>query len=697
MKAGNEITGQQVVMSQGKSALQSFLARMPRVLLPTVVSLALVSPLQTHAEEETDPVWRWMPPFHVQIPANWRPRLDDGGVGFYHARHPAAKLDDIPAGMTESEFERLPFGMVHVGRERPPGRDGTLEDMIGQFKQLEDDEKVSNFSLTQEDVMLGKRPAILLRVGADRLTPDGQVTHSDINMVLAREPDADGMFQMAGLAGTGPFFEQHSDAIKAMLAGAVEDRKPPLSPLREITYQSDGNSFRHTFGLAAAPDGVIALGDSSNERIRIFAPDGSVLHEWGSRLRSSTAAAPDAFKDGIHIAWGPQGRVYLLDGGYGTPIIRVFERDGTPVTTYPLDTKTYPERGLNSVNLLWVGETGELWLLGRRKDSNDNDVDLMLTLSPEGEFLTEAPLPGYSRAARMPDGGVVLGVDAERADRIIRLDARGQTLADWTYSGTGFAPLPGESRQYFSIEHLGTDSSGRIYVFDDSEDGIWIYSAEGVFQQVVPERGLIKNRLEDMVVSARGDLLVQDEPSLGSNDAPTLRWLENADPASTGVPIVSVDSVGSAPATEDTRTPELVALATEGKLTVRALRAFGQLDPSHDMLAIQLRTAKLDLYAADAAAIESWLVSNANGRLGLPAGSIEPLQLLAAKLREFEPKEATTPLGVCVCVDLDGDGNHSVMKHGAHMAQQVRLQAGALDACMQLIQTLPECNQDSAP
>ena len=690
MMMRSEMQGCRAVVHRTTKRQRWWRVRATDLCMAAMLALPLLGLSQADAAQaaEGERVWRWMPPFHVQVPANWRPRMDDGGVGYYSARHPEAKTEDIPEGMSEEDFSRLPFGMVHVGRERPPKRGGTLDDILGQFKKMGEDEKVSNFSLTQEDAMLGSRPAVLLRVGGDQQVREGLSVRLDSTMMIAREPDADGMFQAAMLAGTSTFFDAHTAAIKAMLAEAVEDRQPPLRPLREITYLVDGDKLKYTFGPAVAPDGAVALGDWKHARVLVFAADGSVMHEWGSKHAYNEPSPPDAFKQGKGLAFGPEGRVYLVDGGYGDPVIRIFERDGRPVAAHALDRKTLPERGLKEIRSLWVGPAGELWLTGQRAS---DDALVLMTLSAAGEILTEIALPQHHAAARMPDGGVVLGVDGDRADRIVRLDAQGQQIAEWTYTGTGFDPLPGESRQYFSIEHLATDGIGRVYVFDDAEDGFWIYSAEGVFQEVVPEQGLVNNRFAALVASARGDLLVQDEPGLGSGDAPALRWLENASPAAIGAPIPAAAAV-AAPAA-DKRAPELVALAAQGNLTVRALRGFGQLEPKHDALALQLRAQSLDLYAADAVGIEAWLVAHAGGKQALPEGSIETLQLLALKLREFEPRAPETSAGVCVCVDTRGNGQHTVMKHGSGAPQQVRLQAGDINACMKLIETLPECSR----
>lgn len=679
------------VRGASASPMNVWRMRVRDLCVAAVLAFPLMTPLQAESAAAMDGerVWRWMPPFHIQVPASWRPRLDDGGVGYYQGRHPEAKTEDIPAGMSEAEFAALPFGMVHVGRERPPRRGGTLQDIVAQFEKMGEDEKVSNFSVSQEDAMLGSRPAVLLRVSGDQQAKDGTVMHISYNMVIAREPDADGMFQMAALAGTSSFFEAHTASVKNMLAGAVEDRQPPLRALREITYLIEDDKFKFTFGPAVAADGAIAFGDNRYSRVRVYAPGGSVLHEWGSKLKRKEPIGPDAFEDGSVLAFGPQGRIYLGDDGSWRPSIRVFERDGTPVAEYKLDKETLGERGLKEFRGLWLREDGSMTLTALRYS---DDARVAYTLSPEGELTGEYVLPPHDNVAGMPDGGVVISIDASPADSIIRFDSKGQEVAKWSLLGTGFAPLPGDQREYFSVEHLTVDGSGRVYAYDRMGNAIWIYSAEGVFEDVVPEAGLVNNRFEGLVASARGDLLVHDEPGFGDPEPPALRWLENARPVS-GAAIAPVNTPASTPAAApDKRAPELVALATQGKLTVRALRGFGELEPRHDALALALRARNLDLYAADAAGIEAWLVAHASGKQALPDDSIETLQLLALKLREFEPREQGKPVSTCACVDLSGTGQHTVMKYSSSAApQQVRMQAGDMAACMALIETLPEC------
>lgn len=87
----------------------------------------------------------------------------------------------------------------------------------------------------------------------------------------------------------------------------------------------------------------------------------------------------------------------------------------------------------------------------------------------------------------------------------------------------------------------------------------------------------------------------------------------------------------------DQRIPELLALAAQGKLTVRALRGFGQLDVRYDATALTLRKRGLDLYTADARQIETWLSASGGPLKDLPDTTLTALQELARKLREYDP------------------------------------------------------------
>jgi len=126
-------------------------------------------------------------------------------------------------------------------------------------------------------------------------------------------------------------------------------------------------SFRMPYGIAAFPDGSLAIGDVHNERIQVLAPDGTVQHVWGSRGFSPTAIAPSGnqhlwvadssrnrvtrfslegdavsslsdpagFRQPSGIATSDDGRIAVADSGNRRVV--VFDPDGSPTLVLGAD------------------------------------------------------------------------------------------------------------------------------------------------------------------------------------------------------------------------------------------------------------------------------------------------------------------------------------------------------------------------
>lgn len=629
--------------------------------------------------------WRWMPPFHVPVPADWQPLMDDGAVAFYFGRQPESDKDDMPEGMDEAAMRALPFGMVRVGMERAPRRkDGKtgVEAFLAEFERMGQEKDVQSFTLNQEAITIGSRPLTLITVRASRLV-DGVAQALDLNVAVASQADADGRHLMVAIAGTRDFYDANIARIKAMLAGADDQRPPPLRALREIPYSVEGDHFMYVFGPAAAPDGVTALGDSRHGRVRVFAADGTLLHEWGEKHDKVDQPATGRLRSPVSLVFGPDGNVHVLDDGMDGPNIQSFTRDGQPRGLVALGKTALGEQAVRAPQRLWVAADGSMTVQAERLADK---AHVLVRLAADGSLAGSMVLPEFGLVALMPDGGAVLATDRSPADLIRRFDAGGAQLAEWSVLGTGFAGFPGDKRTYFSVENLDVDGDGRVHAYDRMGRAIWIYDPEGTFLQVVPSSGMVQGRLNEMVVSARGDVLIQDQPSAYSGNGGALRWLESGMPAGAGAPIApALPTAQAAPA--DERPAELVALARAGQLTVRALRGFGQLVAADDALALQLRALGMDLYAADASAIETWLQAGQ-----VPEAARERLQALAARMRALSAEAAPAPAAApCVCVDLHGDGRHSVMRYGQGAPVSLRIDAGDLNACMQHVATMPEC------
>ena len=109
----------------------------------------------------------------------------------------------------------------------------------------------------------------------------------------------------------------------------------------------------------AIADGELYVTDTGNERVQVFASDGTFLRAFGG-----TGSEPGQLLEPVGIAIGPDGLVYVSDTG--NERISVFETDGTPVRQIPV-----PE---------WAGQFGQ---------------QAYLRFGPDGLLYITSPGNGY--------------------------------------------------------------------------------------------------------------------------------------------------------------------------------------------------------------------------------------------------------------------------------------------------------------
>lgn len=89
----------------------------------------------------------------------------------------------------------------------------------------------------------------------------------------------------------------------------------PLQP--DLVIGQSGTapgSLQAPRGLAIAPDGSLYVADSLNHRIQHFAPNGALLHVWGTFADQARGGAPGGtFNEPWSVAVAPDGTVYVAD------------------------------------------------------------------------------------------------------------------------------------------------------------------------------------------------------------------------------------------------------------------------------------------------------------------------------------------------------------------------------------------------
>jgi len=227
--------------------------------------------------------------------------------------------------------------------------------------------------------------------------PDGTITVVDELNFRVQQFDANGAFlRQFGGAGTAP----------------------------DKFGQLKGYAFGPT-GVAVAPDGTLFVADTWNHRVSVFSSTGQPLRQWGMFFNGQDDAAglpahPSDFYGPRGIAVGPDGLVYVTDGGNGR--VSVFKQDGTWV-------RTIGSRGMGPGQVLdCIGIAVKADGTVAVADPDNGRVQLF---AADGKFLSSIPVPewGMTRGQEpypvwLPNGNLLVPVPI--ANKLYEVTPAGQ-------------------------------------------------------------------------------------------------------------------------------------------------------------------------------------------------------------------------------------------------------------------------------
>lgn len=582
-----------------------------------VILLILFAYMPSSAQSEDRSLApRWMGEFYLSLPRDWRVGLE--GRDIFFAVGPMTQI--LGGGkMSADEVKAAVAGMLTLSRTPVPPRT-LIDEASGAVPPRWRD----GVQLSEAEIQLGESSAILLRLGGTVVpgveTDDGPMDLPiGLAAVLEETPRPDGDYRVIILTGTRPFFDRHPGLIEDIAASFDDRTPPPLERDRAFPYGESLQSLESArlSRPVLANDGFTAIASQRQGTVHLFDSGGQLYQDWDL---SAHLGVEDRKLEYLDLDFAADGSLAVLAAYYAEAAeILVFERDGALLSRIGLDN--LPRIGQNRVQprLLRVADDGQYIVVGTPLGQDSRDPVVIDRVSARGELLSRrtpgfefaasglqlAVLPGDRLAALKPSAGALNPVG-----RAVVIDVDGAIIKEWGPDGPSQGAEGHSLPQRFD-QLVGADRSGTLFL--RYQDILFIYDPDARLVDAfpLPVSGLAQS--DELVIDDAGHMLFAAGPRDGLGieiEQPSFILFHNrravALPGSFVLgpdsPDVSADTASAGTALE----PQLRELAAAGRLTVRALRAFGALPDGADGLALTLRRQQIDLFAADAMQLERW-------------------------------------------------------------------------------------------
>ncbi len=298
------------------------------------------------------------------------------------------------------------------------------------------------------------------------------------------------------------------------VANTANDRVEVYDPegrfLRTIGISARGpGELTAPRGLATDPTGRLLVSDTTGSRVELFAPlTAAFAGQW-----TATGGHDASFAKPSGIGIDPRGSVFVADQG-NERIVHMWG-DGTYLSELggPANLGGAQLSGANAVAV--SPNSGRTYVA----DAGHNRV---LVYGSEGTLLARWGAGGGNGAAgsgtgafKHPAGVAVrsiapgeenIYVADEGNDRIVELNANGETLRQWGSAGTG------EGR-FHAPASVAIDGAGDIYVLDSENNRVEQFEGDGHFLAKWGVRGVLLGELSQpsaIAVDCAGNVYVAD-------------------------------------------------------------------------------------------------------------------------------------------------------------------------------------------
>jgi glucose/arabinose dehydrogenase len=229
---------------------------------------------------------------------------------------------------------------------------------------------------------------------------------------------------------------------------AVVNRYNATSGLQDpgafVTYANDASQLSNPQGMAFGPGGNLYVADlGDNGPVKAFSPTGGYLTSYATTGGNAQAVAfnpatpgdlyvatgstierinlathddtvivqgsSDTFSNGADLAFGPDGKLYVLDVSSGGPQILSYNPDGTGQTVFTnFSSPTFAPAIFQPTNMAF-GPDGHLYVSGESLNSPTAQQGEVLRLTADGssstEFVTNLNTPGFLAFNDVPEPG----------------------------------------------------------------------------------------------------------------------------------------------------------------------------------------------------------------------------------------------------------------------------------------------------
>jgi len=239
-----------------------------------------------------------------------------------------------------------------------------------------------------------------------------------------------------------------------------------------LTNEWEHDAIARPMHIAAGPEGRIYVPDHLNDRVIVFDPDGEVLLEFGDY-----GTAPGQFDSPAGVAVGGDGSIYVAD--FNNHRVQKFDRRGRFVLEWGEKGHVFAGNFDYPTDVA-IGPAGHVYVA----DAYNHRVQVF---TPEGEHLQSIGSNGSENG----EFNVAIGIAVDDRGRLFVADQFNHRVQIFDRDGAwlGAFGSEGSDRGEFDRPNdVAFDDNGRSYVADFGNGRVQVFTLEAVGREAAKEK-----------------------------------------------------------------------------------------------------------------------------------------------------------------------------------------------------------------